>query len=442
MKKYFVNKKIIPRVIIIIAIILFIFIEIKMSDIPFVKGTPLLIELLFQKPLDSTFSYLLFNTSKSILIGVFGACLYDIILVQLPKWLININKHKEKLNEILFSIENIISIYLLTNGYDSSLSNLSDEKFSNTGICLTNETIYYKDVHDEYYDKIYIFDSYKKNVSNILSAAKKILNARFPIPPKYEDYLDQLVSANFITFIQKRKFAETTEPNQPFKLSLSNAFSFKPDYIKNLHNFYIKIKRITKYNKEFLFKRINKKEYLEDFIGGLIFCGADRFLNRDYLFSDVDDIKELLKMSVGDSKFYKNVDSVVKLSDEIEIAYHESMKLGYDDPDYILKKWVELLNYCTNLFDDKKTSSAVDVLIEYYKFKTYMKDINDEDIDFLKTYVKKNKDYPTEKLFFCYVLSKDLDNAKLVYGALDKVKRAEVMKSPIWDIYKDLDSKS
>ena len=71
MKKYFVNKKIIPRVIIIIAIILFIFIEIKMSDIPFVKGTPLLIELLFQKPLDSTFSYLLFNTSKSILIGVY-----------------------------------------------------------------------------------------------------------------------------------------------------------------------------------------------------------------------------------------------------------------------------------------------------------------------------------------------------------------------------------
>ncbi len=432
------------RIIVPMLTLLYVIIEIKLSSIPFINNVPYIISVLFQKPSEESILYLVLNIVRSLAIGIFGALLYDIFAVRIPKYN-NVSKHKATIERILMNVEETIAIYLLSNGYDNSnFSNLQSENFENTGICLTNEVIYYKDEGYNYCDKFYIFKSYKKNVDNIKICIDRILNSRFPLPHKYEIVLNKLATSDFISYINRRNLPEIANPNIPFDHTIS--FNFKYIFINSLYDCYKELKYLVAYSDNYLLKKIEGKEYLNGFLDGIIFCGADRFLNKETLTSDIDDIKEIITMyKNGPSKnnyFLKILSVVCGISKEVEKAYFESLNIDYDNSEEILYKWANLLKYCISLLSDNDLCSKtarIDIYIEYYRYKYNLNTFDNNDKEYLNKFISANKElFAATKLFYCYVLSRDLQNARNLFDSLDNVQKQEVMKSPMWDIYSNL----
>ena len=432
------------RIIVPMLILLYVIIEIKLSSIPFINNVPCIFSVLFQKPSEESVSYLVFNIVRSLVIGVFGALLYDMFAVRIPKY-DNISKHKATIERILMNVEEIIAIYLLSNGYENSnFSNLKSENFENTGICLTNEVKYYKDEEYNYCNKFYIFKSYKKNVDNIKICIDRILNSRFPLPHKYEIVLNKLVTSDFISYINRRNLPAIANPNIPFEHTIS--FNFKYFFINNLYDYYEELKHLVTYCDNYLLKRIEKKEYLNGYLDGIVFCGAERFLYKETLTSDIDDIKEIITMYKNDdsknNNFIKVLSVVCGISKEVEKAYFESLNIDYDNSEEILYKWVNLLKYCISLLSDTdlcSNTARIDIYIEYYRYKYNLNTFDNNDKEYLNEFINANIElFTATKLFYCYVLSKNIQNARNLFNSLDNGQKQEVMNSPLWDIYSNL----
>lgn len=202
--------------VIAIIFILYICLEIILSNIPFIANFPVIVKIVFQKPSDKSVLYLVINILKSLLIGVLGAIIYDIVMIQIPK-INNKIKHRQSLNIIVYNIENIISIYLLTNNFNTDFFNLKSNGFKETKLCLTNEAIYYKDLHSDFCDKSYIFNTYKKSVNEIIESANKILVSKYPISENYEEKIDELMKNDFIQLISQKKYPDATSIDYPFQ---------------------------------------------------------------------------------------------------------------------------------------------------------------------------------------------------------------------------------
>ena len=441
------NKKIKSKFyIIVILFCLYICLEIILSNIPFVDNLPAIVKCVFQKPSDKSILYLVFNILKSLFIGVLGAVIYDIVMIQMPKTN-NKMKHSMLLNNIVYNIENIISVYLLTNNYNTDFSNLNRDKLKETKLCLTNEAIYYKDLHSDFCDKSYIFNTYKKCVNEIIESANKILVSKYPIREKYEEKIDELMKNDLIQLIAQKKYPDATSKEYPFQPSMSKAFKFNFNQILALYDIYLNISSLIEKNYELpVYGRVDKSVYLDSFYNGMLFY-SEQLIEKEFNLSFIEDAKDevlLLKHSnsIKDKEKYDNffyyLYAITKVVDEI---YYDIVIYENFNAELLLKTWIDLLKHCISILNNEEILNKTFMILPLYLFKQHLKLYNNEDEKFLKEFFNSNIGYfdsNLEEKFAYYVLIYEKNKAKEIYESANESFKKEITKSPYWKSYLNL----
>lgn len=432
----------------IIAILfcLYICIEIILSNIPLIDNLPATVKYVFQKPSDKSILFLVFNVLKSLFIGVLGAVIYDIVMIQMPK-INNIMKHSMSLNNIVYNIENIISVYLLTNNYNTDFSNLNKDNLKETRLCLTNEAIYYKELHSDSCDKLYIFSTYKKCVNEIIESANKILVSKYPISEKYEEKIDELIKNDLIQLIAQKKYPDATSKEYPLQPSMSNAFRFNFNQILNLYDIYLNTNSlIEKDYKLPVYGRVDKSVYLDSFCNGMLFY-SEQLIEKEFNLSFIEDAKDevlLLKHSnsIEDKEKYDNffyyLYAIAKVVDEI---YYDVVIYENFNAELLLKTWIDLLKHCISILNDEEIYNKIFMILPLYLFKQHLKLYNSEDEKFLKKFFNSNIgyfDYNLEEKFAYFVLIYEKNKAKEIYESANENFKKEITKSPYWKLYLNL----